>query len=215
MPEQLNIALTKGRLTEQLLPLLVSAGMEPATDMQQDRRLMIPSACERYRFLGLRGSDTATYVQLGAADAGVVGKDMLLEIEGAELYEMLDLEIGRCRLMTAGPVGQTPPARVRRVATKHPNTTRRYYQSRGIQAQIIGLYGSLEIAPAAGLADEIVDLVETGTTLANNGLEERELIADSSARLIVNKATMRLHHEAITTLCQQLAAAVAEARQNE
>jgi ATP phosphoribosyltransferase len=154
----------------------------------------------------------ATYVRHGAADLGVAGKDMLLESGGAGIYEALDLQIAPCRLMTAGPEGQSDEgagARRVRVATKFINVARAHYARKGLHADLIKLYGSMELAPLMGLADEIVDIVDTGKTLAENGMAPRELIAEISSRLIVNKASMRTRHRSVRTIVDALAHAVA------
>ena len=161
----------------------------------------------------LRGSDVSTYVRHGAADVGVIGKDQLMESGDEGLYEVLDLEIARCRLMTAG-AGQTRAGHASkiRVATKFVNVARAHYSSRGIQPNIIKLYGAMELAPIMDLADEIVDIVDTGNTLKANGMQPLEHIADISSRLIVNKASMRTRNQIIASLVERLATAVASRR---
>jgi len=154
-----------------------------------------------------------TYVQLGAADLGVAGKDVLLEHGAAGLYEPLDLEIARCRLMTAGITGAEPARARRRVATKFVNVARRWYAEQGIQAEVIKLYGAMELAPLMNLADEIVDIVDTGNTLRANGMEPRELIAPISTRLVVNKAAMTMKHARIKPLLERLEQAVTARRE--
>jgi ATP phosphoribosyltransferase len=151
-----------------------------------------------------------TYVQYGAADVGVAGKDVLMEHGGEGLYEPVDLKIACCKLMTAGRVGEenTVPGRRLRVATKFVNSTRRFYASRGEQVEIIKLYGSMELAPLVGLADRIVDVVDTGNTLKANGLAPFEHIADISSRLIVNKASMKMKHARVKALIEQIADAI-------
>ena len=157
----------------------------------------------------IRAVDVPTYVQLGAADLGVAGKDVLLEHGAEGLYEPLDLGISRCRLMTAGIVGAQPAHAKRRVATKFVNVARRYYAEQGIQAEVIKLYGAMELAPLMNLADEIVDIVDTGNTLRANGMEPRELIENISTRLVVNKASMTMKHERLRPLIERLRQAVA------
>jgi len=205
----LTIALTKGRILGETLPLLARAGISPLDDINRSRKLVFETTRGDVRLLLLRGTDVPTYVRHGAADMGVVGKDVLLE-QGAEgIYEPLDLGIARCRLMTAAPVGwQAGSSRVR-VATKCTNIARRYFAERGMHADVIKLYGAMELAPMMNLADLIVDIVDTGNTLRANGLEPRDLIADVSSRLVVNKASMRSHHGLIQDTVQALAAAVA------
>ena len=158
MDQQVIIALTKGRILKETLPLLAAAGIEPIEDISKSRKLIFETNQPDIRLLIIRGSDVPTYVQHGAADMGVSGKDMLLEAGGADLYESLDLNISKCRLMTAGLVGkELPPGRVR-VATKFTNVAKRYCAEKGIQADIIKLYGAMELAPLMNLADMIVDL---------------------------------------------------------
>jgi ATP phosphoribosyltransferase len=173
------------------------------------RKLVFETNRPGVRLLVLRGSDVPTYVQFGAADLGVAGKDMLLEHGGGEFYyEPVDLGIARCRLMTAAVIGVTPRAGRLRVATKYVNVARRYYAAQGRQVDIIKLYGGMELAPLMGLADEIVDIVDTGNTLTANRLEARELIADISSRLIVNKGALKTKFALIQPLLDNLRAMV-------
>lgn len=210
---QLTIALTKGRILKDTLPLLQAAGIEPLEDIESSRKLLFPTTSPDVRLLILRGSDVPTYVEFGAADVGVSGKDTLMEHGDGSFYEPLDLKISCCRLMTAGVAGQAlPPGRVR-VATKYVNLAKRYYASQGRQVDIIKLYGAMELAPLMALADEIVDIVDTGNTLRANGLEPREKIADISSRLIVNKASMKMKHHQIDALIDAISAAVKEREQ--
>ena len=160
----------------------------------------------------IRGTDVPTYVKLGSADIGVAGKDMLLELGAADMYEPLDLNIARCRLMTAGRVGEVLPHGRVRVATKFVNVARRHFAERGVQVELIKLYGAMELAPLMNLADLIVDIVDTGNTLRANGMEPRDMIADVSSRLVVNKAAMKRKHHSIQDIIGKLTAAV-EARQ--
>ena len=159
--------------------------------------------------LVLRAQDVPTFVEHGAADLGITGRDVLLEHRGTGLYEPLDLGIARCRLVLAERRGAMPVPPRPRVATKYVETARRYFAGKGVQAEIIRLYGSMEIAPAVGLADCIVDLVDTGATLAANGLVVREEIAAISARLVVNKAAMKLSHGRVSALVERMGRAVA------
>ena len=208
----ITIALTKGRILKETLPLLASVGIEPQEDLEASRKLIVATTMPRVNLVILRGSDVATYVRHGAADLGVAGKDMLLESGGAGIYEALDLQIAPCRLMTAGPEGQPDEgtsARRVRVATKFINVARAHYARKGLHADLIKLYGSMELAPPMGLADEIVDIVDTGKTLAENGMTPRELIAEISSRLIVNKASMRTRHSSVRTIADALAHSVA------
>lgn len=205
----LTIALSKGRIYQDTLPLLEEAGIVPADDPDKSRKLILDTNREDVRLLIVRATDVPTYVEYGAADLGVAGKDVLLEYGAEGFYEPLDLDIARCRMMTAGKVGVPFPPRRLRVATKYVSIAQRYFAQQGVQADIIKLYGSMELAPLVGLADCIVDLVDTGNTLRANGLEPRDMIMDISSRLIVNKAAMKMKHVALKTLVAQLQAAVA------
>lgn len=206
---KLTIALTKGRILEETLPLLAAAGIEPEEDISKSRKLIFGTNHKDVHLVVLRGSDVPTYVQFGAADIGVSGKDTLLENGAEGLYEPLDLNIARCRLMTAAIKGAQAPSGRLRVATKYVNVAKRYYAAQGRQADIIKLYGGMELAPLMDLADEIVDIVDTGNTLKANGLEARDHIADISSRLIVNKASMKMKHALIQRIIDDIAAAVA------
>jgi ATP phosphoribosyltransferase len=206
---QLTLALTKGRILAETLPLLAAAGIAPLEDIAKSRKLIFPTTRDDVRLLVLRGSDVTTYVDHGAADIGVAGKDMLLEHNSSAIYEPLDLGIARCRLMTAGKVGAVLPTGRIRVATKFVNVAKRYFAEQGVQVDIIKLYGAMELAPLLDLADLIVDIVDTGNTLKANGLEARDLIAPISSRLIVNKASFKRKHAQIEPLLQHIAAAVA------
>ena len=208
MSDVLTIALTKGRILRETLPLLARAGVEPEEDISSSRKLVFSCTRDDVKLLVLRGTDVPTYVRHGAADLGVVGKDILLEQGAQGLYEPLDLGIARCRLMTAAPVGWEAGSSRVRVATKFTNVARRYFAERGMHAELIKLYGAMELAPMMNLADVIVDIVDTGNTLRANGLEPRELIAEVSSRLVVNKASMRSKHAAIVGLTDALAAAI-------
>jgi ATP phosphoribosyltransferase len=208
MSEQLTIALTKGRILKETLPLLASAGITPLDDVASSRKLVFDTSHPSVRLVIIRGSDVPTYVRHGAADMGVVGKDILLEHGAEGLYEPLDLGIARCRLMTAGPVGwQGTGARIR-VATKFVNIARRHFARQGVHADVIKLYGAMELAPIMNLADLIVDIVDTGNTLRANGMEPLEEIAAISSRLVVNKAAMRSRCAIIQRVVDDLAAAV-------
>jgi len=209
-PPTLTIALTKGRILKETLPLLARAGIEPLEPIETSRKLVFPTSREGVQLLVMRGVDVPVYVRHGAAEVGVVGKDTLLEQGAQGLYEPLDLRIAPCRLMTAAPVGFSYPTRRLRVATKFVNIAREYFARRGLQVELIKLYGAMELAPALNLADMIVDIVDTGNTLRANGLEPLDEIATISSRLIVNKAALRAAHDPITQLVDALAAAVAE-----
>jgi ATP phosphoribosyltransferase len=207
---QLTIALTKGRILSATLPLFAAAGIEPLEDISKSRKLTFDTTSPDVRFLILRGVDVPTYVEFGAADVGVSGKDMLMEHGGTSFYEPLDLNIARCRLMTAGLRGKPLPRGRIKVATKFVNIAKRYYAQQGRQVDVIKLYGGMELAPLLGLADEIVDIVDTGKTLIANGLEARAEIATISSRLIVNKASMKMKHFQIDALIDAVASAVSE-----
>lgn len=207
---RLTIALTKGRILVETLPLLAAAGIEPLEDISKSRKLTFETSSPDIRLLILRGSDVPTYVEFGAADIGVAGKDTLLEHGGKGFYEPLDLKIARCRLMTAGVKNREPVAGRIRVATKYVNLAKQYYAEQGRQVDIIKLYGAMELAPIMDLADEIVDIVDTGNTLIANGLEPRDEIATISSRLIVNKASMKMKHHQIEAFIDAVGAAVAD-----
>jgi ATP phosphoribosyltransferase len=208
MNHKLTIALSKGRILDDTLPLLKAAGIEPLEDVRASRKLIFPTNHENVQLVVIRATDVPTYVAHGAADMGVSGKDVLMEYGDDELYEPLDLKIATCRLMTAGLVGAAEPKGRLKVATKFVNITKRYYAERGVQVDIIKLYGGMELAPILHLADRIVDIVDTGNTLKANGLEPMELIAPISSRLVVAKASMKMKHATIQPLIERLAAAV-------
>ena len=208
MSQSLTIALSKGRILDDTLPLLKLAGIEPVEDLEKSRKLIFTTSDPDVRLLIVRATDVPTYVEHGAADLGVAGKDVLMEYGSQGLYEPLDLKIANCKLMTAGPVGVPEPRGRLRVATKFVNVARRYYAEQGRQVEVIKLYGSMELAPLVGLADKIIDVVDTGNTLKANGLEPQELIAPISSRLIVNKASMKMKHGRIKTLIEVLRDAV-------
>lgn len=205
----LRIALSKGRIFDETLPLFAAAGIRPAKDPAGSRELIVPSEAGDVEFLIVRASDVPTYVRHGGADLGVTGKDTLMEHGGEGLLEPLDLRIARCRLMVAGHPGTDLDSRQRfRVATKFAACARRHFAAHHRQVEIIKLYGSMELAPLVGLADLIVDVVDTGATLTANRLEPLEHIADISSRLIVNGASMKTRHAPIESLIHRLAAAV-------
>ncbi len=205
---RLTIALTKGRILKETLPLLAAAGIEPLEDISKSRKLTFETSSPDIRLLILRGSDVPTYVEFGAADVGVAGKDTLLEHGGNGFYEPVDLKIASCKLMTAGVKGRPQPSGRMRIATKYVNLAKQYYAEQGRQVDIIKLYGAMELAPIMNLADEIVDIVDTGNTLIANGLEPREEIASISSRLIVNKASMKMKHQQIEALIDAVSGAV-------
>ena len=218
MSDQLTIALTKGRILDETLPLLEAANIKPLEDIKKSRKLLFETNQPNVRLLILRGSDVTTYVRFGTADLGIAGKDMLMEYANASadqcgdlgIYELLDLKIAACRLMTAGKKDQSP-IRDRRitVATKFVNVAKEFYAKQGVQADIVKLYGAMELAPIMGLADEIVDIVDTGNTLKANGLEPWDMIEENiSSRLIVNKASMKMKHAKIKALVDSIEKAV-------
>jgi len=208
MTDTLTIALSKGRIYKETLPFLEEVGIVPADDPEKSRKLILDTNREDVKLVVIRAADVPTYVQYGAADVGVAGKDVLMEHGGEGVYEPLDLKIARCKLMVAGfPDGRPRRPRLR-VATKFVNLTRQYYARKGEQVEIIKLYGSMELAPIVDLADVIVDLVDTGNTLRANGLEPLEHIADISSRLIVNKASMKMKQARVRKLIDELRVAV-------
>ena len=166
MSQSLTIALSKGRILDDTLPLLKAAGIELTEDLEKSRKLIFPTTDPNVRLLIVRATDVPTYVEHGAADVGVAGKDVLMEYGSQGLYEPLDLKIARCKLMTAGPVGVPEPTGRLKVATKFVNVARRYYAEQGRQVDVIKLYGSMELAPLVGLADKIIDVVDTGMRVA-------------------------------------------------
>lgn len=212
MNDTLTIALSKGRIFTDTLPLLAHAGIELRDDPETSRKLILDTHHDQVKIVLIRAADVPTFVQYGAADLGVAGKDVLMEHGGAGMYEPLDLEIARCRLMVAGRPGAGTGAQRLRVATKYVDSTRRYYAEQGRQVEIIKLYGSMELAPLVGLADLIVDLVDTGNTLKANGLVPLAHIADISSRLVVNKAAMKMKHRQVQAFIEQMRAAVCERR---
>ena len=212
MDQPVTIALTKGRILKETLPLLAEAGIVPVEDISSSRKLIFETNHPHIQLIVIRGTDVPTYVKLGSADIGIAGKDMLLELGAGDMYEPLDLNIARCKLMTAGRVGEALPHGRVRVATKFVNVARRHFAERGIQVELIKLYGAMELAPLMNLADLIVDIVDTGNTLRANGMEPRDMIADVSSRLVVNKAAMKRKHQSTQDSIAKLTAAV-EARQ--
>ncbi|MCW8943915.1 MAG: ATP phosphoribosyltransferase [Sedimenticola sp.] len=207
----ITIALSKGRIFEQTLPLLAHAGIEPTDDPETSRKLIMDTNHPHVKLVIIRATDVPTYVQWGAADLGVAGKDVLLEHGGEGLYEPLDLQIARCRLMVAGAAGASLEGNRLRIATKYVESARRFFAARGQQVEIIKLYGSMELAPLVGLSDLIVDLVESGSTLKANGLVPLEHIADISSRMVVNKASWKMKHGTVMQLLDALQEAIGKA----
>jgi len=198
--QQLTLALSKGRIFEETLPLLEAAGIHVTEDPETSRKLILATNDPAVRVIIIRASDVPTYVQYGAADFGVAGKDVLLEHGGEGLYQPIDLNIAKCRMSVAVPAGFDYPNAVRhgarlRVATKYLQTAREHFAAKGVHVDLIKLYGSMELAPLVGLADAIVDLVSTGSTLRANHLVEVEHIMDISSRLVVNQAALKLKRE--------------------
>ncbi len=208
----ITLALSKGRIFDETLPLLAAAGIRPLDDPDASRKLILRTNRNDLRLLLVRASDVPTYVQYGAAELGIAGKDVLLEHGGAGLYQPLDLGIAACRMVVAVPEGFDYADAVRqgarlRVATKYTQTAREHFAAKGVHVDLIKLYGSMELAPLVGLADAIVDLVSTGDTLRANRLRAVEEILPISARLIVNQAALKMKRDAIQPLLDQLAKA--------
>jgi ATP phosphoribosyltransferase len=210
--QKLVIALTKGRILDEVLPLLEQAGIIPCDNISKSRKLIFDCNLPNVQLLVIRGSDVPTYVELGSADIGIAGKDMILECSSRGYYEPLDLRIARCRLMTAALVGAPLDSPRLRVASKFVNIAKQYFSAQGRQVDIIKLNGALELAPLMGLADCIVDIVDTGNTLRANGLEPRDLIAEISTRVIVNRASMKIKHGMVQELLQRLQQAVTDSQ---
>jgi ATP phosphoribosyltransferase len=213
MDKMITIALSKGRIFEETLPLLAAASIVPDENPESSRKLIIATSRPDVRVVVVRASDVPTYVQYGAADLGIAGKDVLLEHGGAGLYQPLDLKIARCRMCVATPQGFDYPAAVRRgarlrVATKYIATAREHFAAKGVHVDLIKLYGSMELAPLAGLADAIVDLVSSGGTLKANRLVEVEEIMPISARLIVNQASLKMQRAALQPIIDAVREAV-------
>jgi ATP phosphoribosyltransferase len=209
----LTLALSKGRIFDETMPLLRAAGIEVLDDPEKTRKLILDTNQPGVRVVMVRASDVPTYVQYGGADLGVVGKDTLLETGTQGLYQPLDLQIAKCRVSVAVRSDFDYSAAVRtgariRVATKYVNIARNFFAEKGVHVDIIKLYGSMELAPLTGLADAIVDLVSTGNTLKANHLVEVERIMDISSQLVVNQASLKLKHVQIQPLLAQFAAAL-------
>lgn len=211
----ITIALSKGRIFEETLPLLAAAGIVPTDDPETSRKLILGTNRTDVRLVIVRASDTPTYVQYGAADLGIAGKDVLLEHGGAGLYQPLDLKIARCRMAVAVPKGFDYAAAVQRgarlrVATKYIQTAREHFADKGVHVDLIKLYGSMELAPLVGLADAIVDLVSSGNTLKANNLVAVEDIMPISSRLIVNQASLKMKRELLQPVIDAFAGAVGD-----
>ena len=204
----ITIALSKGRIFNETLPLLAHAGIEAVDDPEASRKLILATNHSAVKLLIIRATDVPTYVQWGAADIGVAGKDVLIEHGGEGLYEPLDLQIARCRLMVAGAKGASLSGNQLRIATKYVNAARTHFAAKGQQVEVIKLYGSMELGPLVGLSDLIVDLVESGNTLKANGLVPLEHIMEISSRLVVNKAAWKMKHATVVQLLDAMRQAV-------
>jgi len=208
MSDWITFALPKGRIMQDTMELLAQLGITCPEMEKGSRKLVFENREDRYRFMAVRATDVPTYVEYGCADFGVVGKDTLLE-QGKDLYEPLDLKFGYCRLVVAEPkdLGEEDDplswSNIR-VATKYPNITERYFAAKGVQVELIKLYGSIELAPLVGLSERIVDLVSTGATLRDNGMVEVETIAEVTSRLIVNRASLKTKHARVTQIIEGL-----------
>lgn len=214
METPIKIALSKGRIFKDALPLLAHAGIRPLDDPETSRKLILDTNQDAIKLVVIRAADVPTYVQYGAADLGIAGKDVLMEHGSDDIYEPVDLKIACCKMMVAGPKDHVSnitfeqTGKRLKIATKYTNSTRRYFAEKGIQVEIIKLYGSMELGPIVGLSDLIVDLVDTGNTLKANGLAPLEFITDISSRLIVNKASMKMKHKRVKHLISKLEEAV-------
>lgn len=210
MPDLITIALAKGRILKETLPLLERAGIIPQDDLEKSRKLIFKTNHEHISLVLIRSADVPTYVQYGAADMGIAGKDVLLEHGGEGLYEWLDLRIAPCKLMTAGFADRELPSGRLKVATKYTGITKQYFLEQGRQVELIKLYGSMELAPIVGLADMIVDLVDTGNTLKANGLVPLDFIMDISSRLIINRASLKMKNKSIKQVVQKIESSINE-----
>lgn len=209
----ITIALSKGRIFDETLPLLAAAGIVPSENPESSRKLIIGTNQEHVQLVIVRASDVPTYVQYGAADIGVAGKDVLIEHGGAGLYQPLDLNIAKCRMMVAVPEGFDYASAVQqgarlKVATKYITTAREHFAAKGVHVDLIKLYGSMELAPLVGLSDAIVDLVSSGATLKANKLVAVEHIMDISSRLVVNQAALKLKRETLQPIIDAFSGAV-------
>lgn len=214
MPQPLTFAVPKGRILDEALPLMARAGVVPEAAFHDQNNRALSFACDNadMRIIRVRAFDVATFVAHGAAQAGIVGSDVVEEFAYSDLYAPVDLDIGHCRLSVAEPAGQTANtghASHLRVASKYPNLTRRHFEAQGVQAEVVKLNGAMELAPGLGLASRIVDLVSSGQTLKDNGLVETSTILQISARLIVNRAALKTD-ERVAALVERFRALVAE-----
>lgn len=203
--DDIVIALSKGRILKQTLPLLAAAGIVPNEDINDSRKLIFATSLPNVRLLVVRPSDAPTYVEYGAADFGIAGKDVLLEANCKNLFEIVDLHIAKCKLMVAVKEDKLElPEQHIRVASKYVNSAKQHFAQQGRQVSLIKLYGSMELAPLVGLADCIVDLVDTGNTLKANGLIPIETVREISSRLVVNRAAFKLKRSLLTPIIQAI-----------
>jgi len=214
MSDWITFALPKGRIMQDSMELFGKIGITCPEMAGESRKLVFENPQDRYRFMAVRATDVPTYVEYGCADIGVVGKDTLLE-QNKDLYEPLDLKFGYCRMVVAEPQAlqqQDDPASWSniRVATKYPNITEKFFAAKGVQVELIKLYGSIELAPLVGLSERIVDLVSTGGTLKANGMVEVETIAEVTSRLIVNRASLKTKHQRISKILDGLEAVIGD-----
>ncbi|MBT0663832.1 ATP phosphoribosyltransferase [Geobacter pelophilus] len=208
MNDYITIAIPKGRILEESVELFKKIGIDCEELLSKSRKLIFENEAQKMRYMIVRATDVPTYVEYGAADLGIVGKDTLMEQE-KDVYEPLDLKFGYCRMMVAEPAGlakDDDPSRWTniRIATKYPHVAEKYFAAKGVQIELIKLYGSIELAPLVGLSERIVDLVSTGETLKQNGLVEVETIAEITTRLIVNRASLKTKNSRITEIIQGL-----------
>ena len=208
MNSKITLAISKGRILEDTVPLLERMGMAPVEDLNKTRKLLIDTENPNVRVVVIRATDVPTYVQYGAADLGIAGKDTLMESQGEGLYELLDLDICKCKLMVAGKSQLPDPGTRLKVATKYVRSAQQYFAQQGKQVEIIKLYGSMELAPLTGLADLIVDLVDTGNTLRANGLQPLEHIEDNSSRLVANRASLKVRFDTLQGIVEQFRKAI-------
>ena len=205
MSNKITIAVSKGRIYDETVPLLAKLGIVLKDDPKKSRKLILDTNQSNIKVLIIRATDVPTYVERGGAELGIAGKDVLMEYSGDSLYEPVNLGIAKCRMMLAGLKDAKPIIDRPRVVTKYTNITRNYFADRGQQVEIIKLYGSMELGPVLGLSDWIVDLFDTGNTLKANGLVALDHIADISSSLVVNKAAMKMKNELIKPIINQLA----------
>ncbi|MYI90237.1 MAG: ATP phosphoribosyltransferase [Gammaproteobacteria bacterium] len=212
--DRITIAVSKGRISQSVQPLLEAAGVGPLSDMYKSRSLVFETHTPNVELIVVRSTDVPTYVRQGGADLGIVGKDVLLELDGEGYYELVDLCVSRCELVLAEKQNMDERSqnaeRKARIATKYANTTRRHFARKGVYVEVIKLYGSVELAPLCDMADRVVDLSQSGETLRSNGLKKVETIASISARLIANKASMRLKEMALKSIARNLESAAKE-----